>query len=82
MWKCSNGIADTIRKHLASQHGDEWQKMVQIEKLKGWDKIGADFPQATLTKSSSGRTAEEPFTLDGFHHRLTRWIVVDDQVSS
>lgn len=38
-WSNVNGIADTIRSHLSSKHGDEWRKIVAIEKLKGWDKL-------------------------------------------
>jgi hypothetical protein len=66
-------MADTIRTHLSMKHGEEWRKIVVMEKLKGWDRIDC--------KNSSGRPTSELFTLEGFHERLGRWIAVDDQVS-
>ena len=65
-------MADTIRTHLSTKHGDTWQKVVVMEKLKGWDqKEGKlkDTPQ------------REPFTLEGFLDWFAQWITIDNQVS-
>jgi hypothetical protein len=67
-------MADTIRTHLARKHSNEWRKIVVMEKLKGWDKIGCD-------SENADRPTQEQFTLEGFLERLGRWIAVDDQVS-
>jgi hypothetical protein len=69
-------MADTIRTHLARKHGKEWRKIVVMEKLKGWDRIGCDSENA-----SGNRPTREQFTREGFLERLGRWIAVDDQVS-
>jgi hypothetical protein len=74
VWANSNGIADTIRTHLARKHSKEWRKIVVIEKLKGWDKIRCD-------SENGDRPTREQFTWEGFLERLRRWIAVDDQVS-
>jgi len=52
-----------------------WRKLVLLEKLKGWDA-----PELPSTPLSSG-SPQDPFTLDGFLMRLTKWAVVSDQVS-
>ena len=69
-------MADTIRTHLSTKHSDEWCKVVVLERLKGYEKIDANFK--TRDTSDSGR---EAFTMKGFLERLARWITVDDQVS-
>jgi hypothetical protein len=75
VWANINGIADTIRTHLARKHSKEWRKIVVIEKLKGWDKI------ISCDSENGDRPTREQFTLEGFLERLGRWIAVDDQVS-
>lgn len=70
-----NGIANTICTHLSKQHGDEWHKVVVLEKLKGWEKIDCN------SKAGIDSSEHAIFTVKGFLERLTRWIVVDDQVS-
>jgi hypothetical protein len=69
-----NGIADTIRTHLSTHHGDTWRKVVVLEKLKGWDKVNCNF------KAGIDPSEHEAFTVEGFLKRLARWVVVDDQV--
>jgi hypothetical protein len=73
VWANVNGIADTIRTHLSTKHGNEWRKIVVMEELKGWDKIGQQ-------NQNSDKPTRESFTLEGFLERLARWIAVDDQV--
>jgi hypothetical protein len=47
--------------------------MVLANKLKGWRELG--------TSNKNSPTGDrETFTLDGFYHRLTKWVAVDDQV--
>ncbi|KAF4618018.1 hypothetical protein D9613_012860 [Agrocybe pediades] len=72
VWRNMNGIADTIRAHLSSKHGHEWQKIVVLEQLKGWEEISCE-------DSMRSSKTKESFTLDGFLERLARWIAVDDQ---
>lgn len=67
-------MADTIRQHLSSKHGNEWCKIVVLEKLKGWDKVAP-------ISGDGDADVSEPFTTEGFLDRLVRWIVADDQVS-
>jgi len=72
VWLNTNGMADTIRNHLSLKHGDEWRKIVLIEKLKGWDKMRCE---------NGGTGSRDVFTMEGFLERLARWIAADDQVS-
>lgn len=73
-WKNSDGMTTTIRAHLQKFHQKEWQDVVVGKQLKAWEE------QASMTGPAPTRQHREPFTLRGFHDRLVRWIVVDDQV--
>jgi len=73
VWSNVNGMADTIRTHLSTKHGDEWRKIIVLEQLKGWEKLG---------RQKTENQIRESFTLEGFHERLARWIAADDQVSA
>jgi hypothetical protein len=66
-------MASTIRDHL-EKHGEAWISEVQKEKLKGWDKLYSPQP-------SSSSAEQKTFTLEGSMEQLTKWIVVDDQVT-
>lgn len=75
VWSNINGITDTICNHLSTKHGNEWQKIVVLEKLKGWEKIPYDSKMDNLA-------THDVFTVEGFLEWLACWITIDDQVSS
>lgn len=75
-WKNVEGQTDAIRTHLKKAHGKYWREMVLLKQLKGWTKFGT-----SNNASESPVVEREPFSLEGFYDRLTKWIAVDDQVS-
>ena len=74
IWKNGDGMTATIRAHLHKYHQKEWQDTVISKQLKAWDE------QAGMAGPTPTRRHREPFTLKGFHYRLVKWIVANDQV--
>lgn len=73
-WRNGDGMTATIRAHLKKYHQKEWESAVVGQQLKAWEEC------AGMAGPAPTRQHREPFTLKGFHHRLVKWIVVDDQV--
>lgn len=63
------------RKHFLAKHADEWEALC---KEKG---IERRLPKANLADEVD-MSVRESYSLSAFVERLTRWVVVDDQVSN
>ena len=73
MYKNVGGITTTLRTHLKQHHGEEYEKVVSLLKLKHSDDL--DHPTAPTTPPPEGQ-----FELDEWIALMIRWIVMDDQV--
>lgn len=62
---------------MRKYHNDEWVHLVLIHELKNHEKLRAEL----AAEESDNGGAREPFSIEGFHELLARWIAVDDQVS-
>lgn len=71
-------MSKTIRTHLEKEHTLEWNKIVVLEKLKGWEDVLRGSEHACADKS--GEDDEATFTHNGFLDRLVRWVTADDEV--
>jgi hypothetical protein len=69
-----DGITTTIRNHLKTRHGPEYDKIVHTLKLKHSDEV----PGLTLATPSRSRAPK--FELNIWLQLLIEWIVTDDQV--
>lgn len=67
----------TIRTHFQKSHYTLWRALVVSNKAKGWEQLHESYEKHRATDKAYINTT---FTLEGFYERLTRWIVVDDQV--
>jgi len=61
-------MTSCYRRHLQGYHEEEWSEGCKSENLK---------PSQSLPSKG---TKQAPFTVEGFHHLLLKWIAVDDQV--
>ncbi len=64
----------TIRNHLKTHHGAEYDKIVHTLKLKHSNEV----PSLALTTPSRSRAPK--FDLNTWDQLLIEWIVTDDQV--
>ncbi|PPR02336.1 hypothetical protein CVT24_011679 [Panaeolus cyanescens] len=69
-WKNVSGQSKCIQNHLKSAHKKLWREMVMINRLKGWDQQCSDNPESR---------ERLPFSIEGFHEHLVKWIAVNDQ---
>ena len=73
-YKNMDGIMTTIRNHLKTRHGAEYDKIVHTLKLKHSDEV----PSLTLTTPLQLHAPR--FDLNIWHQLLIEWIISDDQV--
>ncbi|KZT63066.1 hypothetical protein DAEQUDRAFT_742139 [Daedalea quercina L-15889] len=74
VWKNCVGMTKTIWDHLKLYHTKDWCEAVVVHKFKGWEEL------ASITGPAPTRRHHEPFTLEGLHWCLVKWIVADDQL--
>jgi hypothetical protein len=85
-WKIEKGQTDTIRKHLATHHYEDWAAEVIAHQLKGWEKLVTGMPLKNLSTRAEreyySRKEGDPFDVEVFHDLFVRWAVVTEQVIS
>jgi hypothetical protein len=74
VYKNTDGVTTTIRKHLRGEHGKEYERVTAALGLKHAD-LRIDQPAVRAASTHAG-----PFVLEEWIKLLIRWIVIDDQV--